>query len=176
MEFAQKEQLVAEVGERLASSQAAYLVHYQGCTCEELTGVRGKLRETGAHFQVVKNTLLKRAVEGTGAADLSKLLEGPTAVIWANDAIVEPAKILSDFAQDRETFAIRGGFVDGAVVDENGVKALAKMPSKQELQAKLLALINAPAVQLLRMVNAPASSLVRLLAAWRDELEKRENA
>ena len=174
MDFGQKEHVDAAVSKALENSQAAFVVHYQGCTCADLTDMRGKLRENGADFQVVKNTLLKRAVEGTDAAGLSALFEGPTAVIWAKDGVVDPAKIITDFAKDKETFAVRGGVVDGEIVDENGVEALAKLPSKAELQAKLLALFNAPAVQLLRMLNAPASSLVRLLAAWRDELEKRE--
>src|SRR5690606_12100788 len=125
-------------------AQGAFVIAYQGCTCKDLTEVRNKLRANGAHFAVVKNTLARRAIAGTPAEKLSEYLQGPTAVVWAKDNLVEPAKIITDFAKDKQPFQVKGGFVDGAVVDTAQVTKLANMPSKKELQAKLLALINAP--------------------------------
>jgi len=172
MNLAEKETLVAGYEKFVKADSAAFLVDFTGTTCEDLTGVRRKLKGAGAQLVVAKNTLVKRAIKDTPADGLKVYLKGPTAVIWATDP-VEPAKILTDFAKDKESFKVKGGYVDGSVVDAKGVEALAKLPSKQQLQAQLLALINAPATQLVRLINAPATNTVRLLDAWRSELEKK---
>ena len=174
MNLQQKEQIVGQVGERFQESGAAFVVDYQGCSCSALTGLRNELRPTGSKFAVVKNTLVKRAISGTDVDELSKVLEGPTAVVWAGEDPVAPAKVLAKFAKDQESFSIKAGIVEGKVVDAAQVAQLATMPSREELYAKLLALMNAPATQLVQMLNAPASSLARLLGAWKSELEKQQ--
>jgi large subunit ribosomal protein L10 len=174
MNTQEKEQIVQELSTRFSNSPAAFVVHYQGCTCEELTGLRNDLRPSGAKFAVVKNTLAKRAVEGTHAAKLADVFDGPTAVIWSGKDPVTPAKLLSNFTKAKESFSVKAGVFEGNVLDAAGVQSLATLPSKEELIAKLLGLFNAPAIQLLRMLNAPAASLVRVLDAWRAELEKKE--
>lgn len=160
--------------EAFQKTPAVFLVGYQGCKCSELTQLRRKLRSTGAKFRVVKNTLAKRAAKGTSAEKLEELFTGPTGVVWTDRDSVAPAKLVTEFAKGVENFKIKGGVVEGSVVKVSDIEALAKMPSREEILAKLLALINAPASRLLQTINAPASALVRLLGAWKGELEKKQ--
>lgn len=172
MNVEQKQQAVAELTEGFKASCAAYVVDYKGCSCEELKSLRKKLLASGSRMSVVKNTLARRALDGKdGALDF---FVGPTAIVWADTDPVAPAKVISDFAKESNHFSIKGGLVDGDVVSESGVSQLAALPSREELYAKLLSLINAPATRLLQTINAPATDLVRLLGAWRDKLEKGE--
>jgi large subunit ribosomal protein L10 len=122
---------------------------------------------------VVKNTLARRAVEETPAKKMQELFQGPSTVIWADADPVTPAKILAEFAKDNEKFVIKGAFVDGDLIKADGVEALSKLPSKEELIAKLLSLINAPAIKLLQTISAPGTNLVRVLDAQRAKLEGR---
>ena len=176
MNLAKKETAVAELKGQLSGASAAFVVEYHGCTCEELTALRRKLRPVGASFSVVKNTIAKRAIADTEVSRLEEFLYGPTALIVANDDPVSPAKFISEFAKEREVFVIKAGVVDGEVVDSQGIKALATLPSKEELLGKLLGLINAPATKLLQTINAPASQVVRLLGAWKDEIETKSQS
>lgn len=169
MNYEQKQQVVEKLGREFALAQATYVVKYQGCSCKQLTGLRVKLRPLGAKFLVVKNSLSQRALADTPAAQLRELFVGSTAVIWAENP-VGAAKILVDFAKEEEKFTLKGGMVDGAIVDASGVEKIAAMPSKEELIARLLFLLNAPATKLLQMLSAPAGSLVRVLEAWRAKL------
>ena len=172
MNTQEKEQSVQRLRENFLNSHASYLLTYHGCTAAEITGLRRKLRLSGSKFSVVKNTLAKRAIADTPASGLEKMFSGPTAVVWSPTDPVAPAKLLTEFAADREHVKLKGGFVDGSVVGGDQFKALASMPSKEQLVANLLALINAPATRLLQTINAPATNLVRLLDAWRVEKGK----
>lgn len=169
----EKELLVGEVSERFSAATAAFLVNFEGCSCESLTALRRELRPTGAQFAIVKNTLIKRAVSGTNAEGLDSALVGPTAVVWTGADPVSPAKVVAKFAKAQEKFSIKAGVVEGKVVNAEAVSQLAELPSREELLSKLLAIINAPATQLLRTINAPAAQVVRLLGAWQRELEKK---
>jgi large subunit ribosomal protein L10 len=166
----EKEQTVQKLAGSLNKAQATYVVNYQGCSCADITRLKRQLKPIGASFAVVKNTLARRSIKGTKVEGLNDLLVGPTAVVLANDDIVTPAKTLKEFAKDRENFSIKGGFVDGAAVDTNAINALAELPSKEELFATLLALINAPAARLLQTINAPAGNLARLLKAYEGKI------
>ena len=110
---------------------------------------------------------------GLGRNHLSSMMVGPTAVIWASLDPVQPAKLITEFAKQKESFLVKGGVMDGSALSIEQVEALAKLPSRNELLGNLLSLINAPGIRLLQMMNAPASSLVRLLEAWRAEIEKK---
>lgn len=167
--------VVDSIKESFSGAAASFVVQYQGCTCEELTNLRRKLRPVGARLAVVKNTLTKRAIAGTDAEGLGEFLSGPSAVVWSKEDPVGPAKVISDFAKNQEKLIIRAGYVDGSVIGEAQVKALASMPSKEQLFAKLLALINTPATRLLQTINAPAATLVRLLAAVKDKKQEEQN-
>jgi large subunit ribosomal protein L10 len=170
MATVEKEQTVQKLTGNFSKAQATYVVNYQGCSCEDITRLKRQLKPVGASLTVVKNTLVRRSVKGTEIEGISKLLVGPTAVVLANEDIVTPAKALKEFAKDRESFSIKGGFVDGVVVDTNAINALAELPSKEQMFANLLALINAPATRLLQTINAPASSLARLLKAYEGKI------
>lgn len=152
------------------SSQAAYLLDFRSCKCKDLTVLRRKLAESGAKISVIKNKLAKRAVIGTSSSVLDDFFVGPTAVVWSFDP-VSSAKVVSGFLKDREDLRWKVGVVCGEVIDSVRLGALADMPSKERLQAGLLAQINAPAVQLLRTVVAPAEQLVRVINAWCKKLE-----
>ena len=94
-------------------------------------------------------------------------------MIWSGEDPISPSKVVADFAKANEKFVIKAGVIDGSVLDADGVKQLAAMPSREQLLGKLLGLINAPATRLLQTINAPASSLARLLGAWKEEIEKK---
>ena len=173
MNFQEKEAAVADLRVRFSEAGSAFLVDYKGCSCADLTNLRKELRPAGADFAVVKNTLAKRAIADTEAEGLSAKFVGPTAVVWSKTDPVTPAKLLTKFAKVQENFNVKAGVVDGQVVSEQEIDTLAKLPSKEELIAQLLSLINAPATRLLQTINAPASEMVRLLEAWRAEIEKR---
>jgi len=174
MNLQQKEQAVAELSTRFASSAAVFLVDYQGCTCEQLTGLRKQLRPGGADLAIIKNTLAKIAAKDTDASALESYFQGPTAIVWSAEDAVGPAKVLAKFAKDQEKFNLKAGLVDGQVVDSSGIESLASLPSREELFSKLLATINAPATRLVQTINAPAAQVARLMGAWKSELEKRQ--
>lgn len=174
MNLAEKQEAVEVLSKAFSSAQAAFLVDFTGITCEDLTGLRRKLKPTGGSLKVVKNTLARRALSEGDYSSLSDLLVGQTALIWSESDPVGSAKIVQAFAKEKEKFAVKGGVVDGAVVSAKDVEALASMPSKEQLLGKLLALINAPATRLLQTINAPGTNLVRLLEAWRVKQEKGE--
>ena len=172
MNSEQKQQAVERMNREFAVAQATYLVNFQGCTCAQLTGLRVKLRPLGAKISVVKNSLSQRAVVDTPASPLKDLFVQPTAVIWAKNP-VGAAKVIIDFAKEEEKFTLKGGVVYGSVVDAVGIESISSMPSREELIAKLLYLLNAPATKLLQTINAPAAQLVQLLETWRAKLSER---
>jgi large subunit ribosomal protein L10 len=124
--------------------------------------------------KVVKNTLTRLALGDGPYKSLAEVLTGSTALIWTEQDAIASAKIIEAFAKGKENFAVKGGVFDGAVISPEEVKALASLPSREELLGKLLALINAPATRLLQTINAPGTNLVRLLEAWRAKQEKGE--
>ncbi|MBP9838421.1 MAG: 50S ribosomal protein L10 [Proteobacteria bacterium] len=175
MNLQQKEVMTGELVEKFKNSQLAVLVGYQGITCAEIVSLRKKLKPSGAKFAVVKNTLARRAVKDTAADKLGDFFVGPTAVIWSDKDPVSPAKVIKEFAKENDKFQVKAGVLDDTILDAKGVDSLASLPSREELLGKLLGLLNAPATKLLQTLNAPASQVVRLLAAWRDEVEKKQS-
>ncbi|MBL7661392.1 50S ribosomal protein L10 [bacterium] len=173
MALVEKEQMVTELNQNFSSAVASFVVEYAGISTSEVTAVRRKLNAKGARLKVIKNTLARRAVTDTDLAKLAEHFSGPTVVVFADSDPVESAKILLDFAKKNETVKLKGGYVDGTIIEGKEIEALAKMPSKLELQAKLLALIAAPATQLVRLLNAPGTNFVRLLDQYRQKLEQK---
>ena len=173
MNSAEKEQMTGVLVDNFKGAELSVLVGYQGCTCEELTSLRKKLKPAGAKFAVVKNTLARRALVGTAGEKLGDMFVGPTAVCWTGEDPIGPAKILKDFAKENEKFSIKAGLLGESILASKDVDALAMMPSREQLLANLLALINAPATRLLQTINAPASQVARLLGAWKSEIEKK---
>ena len=140
----QKQKAVAELAEQIKNSVSGVLVNYQGITVEDDTAMRKALREAGVRYSVVKNTLTGRACEMVGYSDMKQYLNGMTAIAISENDAVAPAKILKKFADKVESFKILAGYLDGAVIDEATVNALADIPSKETLIAKVLGSIQSP--------------------------------
>lgn len=140
----QKQQAVAELAERIKNSVSGVLVNYQGITVEDDTAMRRALREAGVKYMVVKNSLTGRACEAVGYGDMKQYLTGMTAIAISENDAVAPAKVLKKYADKVESFKILAGYVDGAVVDEKTVNALADIPAKEVLIAKFLGSIQSP--------------------------------
>lgn len=164
-----KEQLVAELAEKLASAKATFLADYRGLNVEQLNKLRSELRAAGVEYRVVKNTLLRLAAQGTGAAALDPFLEGPTAIAIAGQDPVAPAKILSEFAKTNAKFELKGGALEGKTLSVEDVKALAELPSREQLLAMMLGSLNAPATNFVGVLAAIPRSLVQVLAAIQDQ-------
>ena len=168
----EKAETVAAVHQRLKSAKMAILTQYRGLSVAQMTKLRREVRAASGEYRVIKNTIVRRALKGTAFGDLEKFLEGPNGWVFAYEDPVLLSKALVKFADDNDKLAIRGGVFEGRFMDTAEVKVLSQMPSKPELQAKLLALINAPATQLLRTVQEPGARMVRLLDSLRKAKEE----
>jgi large subunit ribosomal protein L10 len=159
---------VAEVellSEKLKSSEGVVLADFTGLSVSQITELRRKCRESEVEFRVVKNRLAKRAAAAVEFRGLEDLLTGPTAIAFGHASPVEPAKVLTEFAKDHESFTIKGGFVDGEVIDTAGVKVLSDVPSRDELIAMIARGVNAPATGVAGSISAVMSSLARAIQA-----------
>ena len=139
-----KKQIVADLTEKLQKAPSAVIVNYAGITVEDDTKLRAELRKAGVEYAVIKNTMTKRACENVGFGELASALEGMTAIAIAGDDAVAPAKILKSYADKVKTFELKAGFCDGKVLDQDGVTALASIPSKEVLIAKMLGSLQGP--------------------------------
>ena len=140
----QKQAVVAELSEKIKNSPAGVVVNYQGITVEDDTKMRKALREAGVSYMVMKNSLTGRACDEVGMSDMKQYLTGMTAIAIADKDAVTPAKVLKEYAEKIESFQILAGYLDGKVVDKDTVNALADIPSKEVLIAKLLGSIKSP--------------------------------
>lgn len=161
----QKKQVVAELSESIKASCTGVIVNYKGITVAEDTKLRKDLREAGDEYKVVKNTLLSRALKDAGIEGLDSVLEGTTAIAFSKDNYVSGAQILAKFADTNKNFEIKAGFVDGGVIDAEGVKSLAKLPSKEVLVAQVLGGLNAPITGFVTVLNGTMKGLVVALNA-----------
>jgi large subunit ribosomal protein L10 len=163
----EKAETVTAVHQRLKSAKLAIVTEYRGLSVAQITRLRREIREASGEYQVIKNTLVRRALQGTVFGDLEKLLEGPNGWVFGYDDPVTLSKAVVKFADDNDKLRIKGGVFEGSFMDTAGVKILSQMPSKPELQAKLLATINAPATQLVRLIQEPGARVVRLIESLR---------
>ena len=163
----EKAETVTAVHQRLKSAKLAIVTEYRGLSVAQITRLRREIREASGEYQVIKNTLVRRALHGTVFGDLEKLLEGPNGWVFGYDDPVTLSKAVVKFADDNDKLRIKGGVFEGSFMDTAGVKILSQMPSKPELQAKLLAMINAPATQLVRLIQEPGAGVVRLIESLR---------
>jgi large subunit ribosomal protein L10 len=163
----EKAQTVAAVHQRLQSAKLAIVTEYRGLSVAQITRLRREIREASGEYQVIKNTLVRRALQGTVFGDLERLLEGPNGWVLGYDDPVVLSKAVVKFADDNDKLRIKGAVFEGAFMDTAGVKVLSQMPSKPELQAKLLAMINAPATHLVRLIQEPGARVVRLFESLR---------
>ena len=151
---AAKQQIVADLAEKLQSASSCVIVTYAGITVEDDTKMRAELREAGVDYSVIKNTMTKMAAEKAGYAQLGDVLEGMTAVAISQKDPVAPAKVLKKYAEKVETFDIKAGFVDGEILDKAGIIALADIPSKETLSAKIMGSVRSPLFNLAYVLQA----------------------
>ena len=150
----QKQQLVNELAEQIKNAKSGVIVDYCGITVEKDTALRAELRKSGVDYKVIKNTYIRKAAEIAGIEGFDPYLEGMTAFAISNDDPLAPAKILCKFADENETFKIKVGMMDGAVMNESEVKELAKIPSKEILIGKILGSIQSPLYGLAYVLQA----------------------
>jgi len=150
-------------------AQSVVLSDFTGLDVEKISKLRRRCREANVQFRVVKNTLARRGLEGTPAEGLSEQFEGPTALAYSNDADHTPAKVLAKFADEYQIPKFKSGFIEGKVVDLNTVIALSELPSREELVAKLLGGIQAPASGLVSCLQGPLRNLVSVLGQIKDQ-------
>jgi large subunit ribosomal protein L10 len=163
----QKQAVVAEVAKQVAGAQAIVMAENRGLPVAQLTQLRAKARASGVYFRVVKNTLVRRAVADTPFASLTDRMVGPLAYGIGPDPVAV-AKVLNDFAKGNDKFVITGGAMPGQVMSAKEITALASLPSRDELLAKLLGTMQAPVTKFVRTLNEVPSRFVRTLAAVRD--------
>jgi len=164
-----KAQTVSVVHEKFKTAKMAIVTEYRGLSVAQMSRLRREVREVSGEYQVIKNTLVRQALRDTSYDSLGRLLDGPNGWVFAYGDPIVLSKALVKFADDNERLAIKGGIFEGQFLEPAKVKILAQMPSKPELQAKLLALIQAPATQLVRLVQEPGARVVRLLETLRKE-------
>jgi large subunit ribosomal protein L10 len=167
----QKQAVVAEVAAKLAGAQAVIVAEYRGLDVGRVTQLRAKARKSGLYLRVLKNTLARRAVKGTPFESLSDQMVGPLMYGITADPVAG-AKVLSEFARENERFVIRGGAMPGSRMSDKDVKALALLPSREQLLAKLVGTLQAPMAKLVRTLNEVPARFARTLAAYRDSKEK----
>lgn len=165
MAKAEKVAEVQAITERLKTAQSIVLADYTGLTVHEMTDFRVKCRENQVECRVVKNRLAQIACDNAGVEVLKDHLKGPSALMFGPESQIDPAKIVVAFAKEHKAMEIKGGIVDGQYLDADQVKALSKVPSRDELLAKMMACINSPATGLAMALNGVASGLVRCIDA-----------
>jgi len=158
-----KEAVIAEVAQLLTDTENLFVSDYRGLTVAELRELRGKLRESGATFKVVKNTLGGIAAERAGRESVRELLGGPTAVTFCGEDLVGAAKALADFARTHPQLEVRGGVLDASVIDAASVKALSSLPPRDVLVAQLVGTMAAPMTGLVTVLQGTISGFVRAL-------------
>jgi large subunit ribosomal protein L10 len=140
----EKQQAVVEVTEKLQSSSCTIVADYRGLTVAQVTELRKTLRQSGIEFKVIKNSITRRATENAALTDLDAHLTGPTAIIFSKDDIIAPAKIVAEFAKSTNKLEVKAGVVEGRVVGQDQIKALAELPSREGLLSMLLSVLQAP--------------------------------
>lgn len=166
----EKAAVIEEVSAQLAEAQSVVVAEYRGIDVASITVLRKQARESGVYLRVLKNTLASRAIEGSSFEGLADQLTGPLIYGISKDP-VGAAKVLSNFAKQNDKIVLRAGSLPNTVLDVNGIKALATMPSREELLAKLLGTMQAPIATFVRTLNEVPTKFVRGLAAVRDQKE-----
>jgi large subunit ribosomal protein L10 len=162
---AAKKELVAKLNGVFKDTNVVVVAHYSGLTVSQMQNLRRQMKQAGAAVKVAKNRLAKIALADTGAAVIVPLLTGPTVIAYSRDPVAAP-KVANDFAKTHEKFVILGGAMGTTALNPDGIKALAALPSLDELRAKIVGLIQAPATKIARVVNAPAVKLARVVQAY----------
>ncbi len=168
MERAAKAEAVTELKAVFKTANSVVVAHYAGLTVAQMQTLRKQAKLVGTTVKVAKNRLAKIALEGTDVASIGPLLKGPTVIAYSSDPIAA-SKVAIDFAKTNEKFVILGGAMGKTALDPNGVKALASLPSLDELRAKIVGLIQAPATKIAQVIIAPATKMARVVQAYADK-------
>lgn len=167
----QKTEQIEGLRASLAGAPSVVVTRFDGLTVEKTEILRSEMRKAGVTYLVVKNTLMKKAIADSPMEGMSDLFRGNSSIAFHDEDPALPAKIIKAFAKENEQLQVKGGWVDGQVLDASGVDTLALLPGKDELRAKLLSVFNAPATSFVRLLNAAPTSFARLLKARADQLE-----
>ena len=165
MDRAQKQELVATLNTVFTNAGSVVVTHNLGLTVAQMTDLRVQMSQEGATLKVAKNRLAKLALEGTDAEGIKDMFTGPTAIAYSDDPIAAP-KVVAKFAKDNEKFVVLGGAMGSTVLDEAGVKALAELPSLDELRAKIVGMIQTPATRVAGILQQPGGQVARVLNAY----------
>lgn len=165
----EKEALIKEMNDKFVRAKSVVITEFKKVDVETVTKLRKKLRDGGVEYKVLKNTLARRAAKGTAFEVIADDFVGPVAASFSYGDVVAPAKILTEFIKDLETFKIKSGVVDGKKMSAKDVQTLAKLPGLNELRAKLLGMMNQPAIRLAQTIREPGAKLARVLAAKADK-------
>ena len=168
MDRAEKKEAVATLNEVFKTTSVVVVAHYSGLTVAQMQRLRKQMREAGAKVQVAKNRLVKIALEGTSSTSIAGLMTGPTLIAYSDDPVAAP-KVVVAFAKDNDKLVILGGAMGRTALDPNSVRSLATMPSLDELRAKIVGLVQAPATKLAQLQTAPAAKLARVFAAYAEK-------
>jgi large subunit ribosomal protein L10 len=161
----EKKQSVASLADVFKTTSVVVVAQYSGLNVAQMQTLRKQMRAAGAQVQVAKNRLVKIAVQGTEASSISELMRGPTLIAYSNDPVAAP-KVAVAFAKDNDKLVILGGVMGATTLNVDAIRSLATLPSLDELRAKLLGLIQAPATKLAQLTTAPAAKLARVFAAY----------
>ena len=161
----QKQQSITELSGVFKTSNVVVVAHYSGLSVAQMQTLRRQMKQAGASVKVAKNRLAKIALKDTDVAAIEPLLKGPTVLAYSGDPVAAP-KVAVDFAKANEAFVILGGSMGKTALDVDGVKAFASLPSLDELRAKIVGLIQAPATKLAQLTNAPAAKVARVVQAY----------
>ncbi|MFC5386589.1 50S ribosomal protein L10 [Aquamicrobium segne] len=165
MDRAEKRELVAELNVAFKGAGSVVVAHYAGITVAQMNDLRVKMRAAGGTVKVAKNRLAKIALQGTESEGIIDLFSGQTLIAYSDDPVAAP-KVASDFAKGNDKLVILGGAMGKTSLDPDGVKALASLPSLDELRAKLVGMISTPATRIAQVVNAPAGNVARVIGAY----------
>ncbi len=164
MNRAQKAELVASLNQVFADTSIVVVAHYSGLSVAEMTDLRAQMRAAGASLKVTKNRLTRLALDGTPYQSIADLFTGPTAIAYSSDPVAA-AKVAVEYAKKNEKLVIQGGALGAQVLDVDGVKSLATLPSLDELRAKIVGMINTPATRIAGVLQAPGAQIARVLHA-----------
>jgi large subunit ribosomal protein L10 len=172
MNRTQKTETVESLKKDLAKVSAVVLADYRGLNVETVNSLRREFEKESIQYRVVKNTMLRLAIQGTSLDGLKGYLEGPTAIAWSNEDPIAPARIAAKFAKDNEKFQLKAGFVDGKALSPDGVKQLATMPGKNDLRAGVLGMFVAVPQQFVSVLAGVPRDFLLTLAAREEQLKK----
>lgn len=165
MDRAEKKELVATLNEVFKTTGVIVVAHNKGLTVNQVNDLRGKMAQAGATVKVAKNRLAKLALEGTGASGIKDLFAGPTMVAYAADPVAAP-KVAAEFAKANEKFVVLGGALGSTIMDAKAVKALAELPSLDQLRAKIVGMIQTPATRIAGVLATPGGQIARVINAY----------